>query len=211
MKRVNATFLSENVGDVAMVGMRMIEIWRLKPEPRKVASVGEELFYEYLRKREELLKNDLGTDWLGRMLAALLKNTVKGATESITVTDVTGASRVPNAKSNVYASIINSTYNYDAGCYIGVGTGTTLPAKSDYKLASEVARSPASATYTDGSSIVSVYASFTLTSDTDIWEVGLYWKDGYNGWIWLLDRTVLSSAVRFPANTPMLVSYNFAI
>jgi hypothetical protein len=194
-----------------MVGMRMIEIWRLKPEPRKVASVGEELFEEYLRKKQELLKNDLGTDWFGRMLAALFRNTAKNAAETITVTDVTGASRSPNIKFNINYSMFNSPYNYDAGCYIGVGTGSTSPGKSDYKLVNEVARNPASATYTDGGSIVSVYATFTLTTDTDIWEVGLYCRDGYNGWIWLLDRTVFSSAVRFPANTPMQVSYNFAI
>jgi hypothetical protein len=194
-----------------MVGMRMIEIWRLKPEPRKVASVGEELFHEYLRKREELLKNDLGTDWFGRTLAAFFKNTAQGKVEGFSVTDVTGTTRAPNAKANVSTSLMNSTYGYDAGCYIGVGTGTTTPGKSDYKLVSEVARNPAGATYTDGGSIVTVYAAFTLTTDTDIWEVGLYWKDGYNNWIWLLDRTVLSSAVRFPANTAMMVSYNFAI
>jgi len=194
-----------------MVGMRMIEIWRLKPVPRKVAAVGEELFNEYLRKREELLKNDLGTDWFGRMLAAFLKNTAKGVIESFTVTDVTGTSRAPNAKNSASYSMINSTYNADAGCYIGIGTGTTAPGKSDYKLVNEVARNPASATYTDGSNIVSVSATFTLTVDTAIWEVGLYWKDGYNVWIWLLDRTVLSQSVTFPANTPMMVSYNFAI
>jgi len=194
-----------------MVGMRMIEIWRLKPVPRKVASVGGELFEEYLRKKKELYPNDLGTNWFGRMMAAFLKNTQQLAADSFTVTDETGTARTPIAKVGVSSNITNSTYRYDAGCYIGVGTGTAAPTRSDYKLASEVARNPASATYTDGSNVVSVSATFALASDTVIWEVGLYWRDGYNGWIWLLDRTVLSSAVTFPANTPMTVAYNFAI
>jgi hypothetical protein len=195
-----------------MVGMRMIEIWRLKPEPKKVASVGEELFYEYLRKKKELYPNDLGTDWFGRMMAAFFKNTARSAIESFTVTDVTGATRTSKAKFS-YSGVnaMNNTHNYDAGCYIGIGTGTAVPKKSDYKLVSEVARSPASATYTDGGDSFVVSATFSLASDTDIWEVGLYWRDGFNGWIWLLDRTVLSSSVRFPANTPMVVAYRFAI
>jgi hypothetical protein len=194
-----------------MVGMRKIEIWRMKPVPRKVAAVGEELFEEYLRKKKELYPNDLGTNWFGRMMAALFKNDPKGTTPTFTVTDVTGASRSPRAKHFAGTPLFNDTSNYDCGSYIGVGTGTTPPTKTDYKLASEVARNPASATYTDGGDSFVVSATFSLASDTDIWEVGLYWKEGYNGYIWLLDRTVLSSSVRFPANTPMVVAYMFTV
>jgi hypothetical protein len=194
-----------------MVGMRMIEIWRLKPVPRKVAAVGEELFEEYLRKKRELLKNDLGTDWFGRMMAAIFKNDGAGTSPTFTVVDVTNTSHSVLAKSNPAALFFNTTYGYDCGAYIGVGTGTAAPTKTDIKLASEVARNPASATYTDGGDSFVVSATFSLTSDTDIWEIGLYWKMGYTGYIWLLDRTVLSSPVRFPANTPMTVAYKFAI
>jgi hypothetical protein len=194
-----------------MVGMRMIEIWRMKPVPRKVASVGEELFEEYLRKKKELYPNDLGTDWFGRMMAALFRNSGKGVGESFTVTDVTGAVRSKTGKTVNCIDPFNNTYNYDCGAYIGVGTGTTPPTKTDYKLASEVARNPASATYTDGADSFVVSATFSLVSDTDIWEVGLYWKEGHYGYIWLLDRTVLSSSVRFPANTPMTVAYKFMV
>jgi hypothetical protein len=194
-----------------MVGMRMIEIWRLKPEPRRVCAVGEELFEEYLRKKKELYPNDLGTDWFGRMMAALFKNVPKGTATTFTVTDVTGTSRSPLAARSTGYPLFNDTANYDCGSYIGVGTGTAAPTKTDIKLASEVARNPASATYTDGGDSFVVSATFSLASDTDIWEVGLYWKEGYSGYIWLLDRTVLSSSVRFPANTPMTVAYKFAI
>jgi hypothetical protein len=194
-----------------MVGMRMIEIWRLKPEPRRVCAVGEELFEEYLRKKKELYPNDLGTNWFGRMMAALFKNDPRGAAPAFTVTDVTGASRSPLAKRSTGYPLFNDTANHDCGSYIGVGTGTTPPTKTDIRLASEVARNPASATYTDGGDSFVVSATFSLTSDTDIWEVGLYWREGYSGYIWLLDRTVLSSSVRFPANTPMVVAYKFMV
>jgi hypothetical protein len=194
-----------------MVGMRMIEIWRLKPEPRRVCAVGEELFEEYLRKKKELYPNDLGTDWFGRMMAALFKNDPRATTSTFTVTDVTGTARSLPAKRNVGVSLFNDTSGYDCGSYIGVGTGTAAPTKTDIKLASEVARNPASATYTDGGDSFVVSATFSLASDTDIWEVGLYWKEGYSGYIWLLDRTVLSSSVRFPANTPMVVAYKFMV
>jgi hypothetical protein len=194
-----------------MVGMRKIEIWRLKPVPRKVAAVGEELFEEYLRKRQELCPYDLGTDWFGRMMAALFKNDGRGAATSFSFVDVTGASRSKLAKSSSNVGLFNETYTYDCGSYIGIGTGTTSPTKQDYKLANEIVRTAAGATYADGSTSFSVSATFSLTSDTQITEVGLYWKEGVTGYIWLLDRTLLSPPVTFPANTPMVVNYVFAI
>jgi hypothetical protein len=191
--------------------MRKIEIWRMRPVPRKVATIGEELFEEYLRKKQELLKNDLGTDWFGRLMAMLFRNDAKGAVSGFGVVDVTGASRTIYAKNSSVANMFNSTYYYDSGCYIGIGTGTTPPTKQDYKLASEVARMAAGATYADGGTSFNVSATFSLSSDTQITEVGLFWKDGYNGYIFLLDRTLLDPPVTFPANTPMVVNYVFAI
>ena len=198
-----------------MVGMRMIEIWRLKPVPRKVASVGEELFEEYLRKKQELCPYDLGTAWFGRMMVAFFKNDAVGAKSSFNVADTSNTTRTIYAK-YPYSGVtgvgfLGNTSVADCGAYIGIGTGTTTPTKQDYKLANEVTRVPANASYTDGGSAVSVSATFTLSSDTSITEVGLYYKEGYNGWIWLLDRTLLSPPVTFPANTPMVVVYNFAI
>lgn len=194
-----------------MVGMRKIEIWRLKPVPRKVAAVGEELFEEYLRKKQELCPNDLGTDWFGRMMAALFKNDGRYAATSFTFVDVTGTSRSRYVKFYSSNGVFNETNLYDCGAYIGIGTGTTTPTKQDYKLANEIARAAAGATYADGNTSFSVSATFSLSTDTQITEVGLYWKEGTSGYIWLLDRTLLSSPVTFPANTPMVVNYVFAI
>jgi hypothetical protein len=198
-----------------MVGMRKIEIWRLKPVPRKVAAVGEELFEEYLRKKQELYPYDLGTDWFGRMIAAFFRNDSKSTTNTFVVADTSNTARVIYAKwpysGSVNIGYLGDTNAYDCGAYIGIGTGTTTPTKQDYKLANEVARVPAIASYADGSAAVSISAVFTLSSDTDITEVGLYYREGNSGFIWLLDRTVLSQAVLFPANTPMAVVYNFAI
>jgi hypothetical protein len=189
--------------------LRKIEIWRLEPEPRKVASIGEELFEEYLEKKRRLLPNDLGTNWFGRMMAAIFRNSK--ASIGFTVVDVTGASRGIVDRVSVGVALFNSIYSYDCGAYIGVGTGSTSPTKTDYKLANEVSRQPATASFVDGADTFTVSATFSLPSDTDIWEVGLFWKEGYNGWVWLLDRTVLPSPVRFPANTAMSVAYVFAI
>jgi hypothetical protein len=191
--------------------MRKIEIWRMRPVPRKVATIGEELFEEYLRRKRELLKNDLGTDWFGRLMATLFRNDAKAATPSFTVVDVTGTSRTIYAKYTPFAIVFNSTYNSDCGCYIGIGTGTTPPTKQDYKLANEVARVAAGATYADGGTSFSVSATFSLLSDTQITEVGLFWKEGYTSYIFLLDRTLLNPPVTFPADTPMVVNYVFAI
>jgi len=194
-----------------MVGMRKIEVWRLKPVPRKVAAVGEELFEEYLRKKQELCPYDLGTDWFGRMMAALFKNDGARAATSFTFVDVSGISLSRYAKFYSTGGLINETGNTDCGSYIGIGTGTTSPTKRDYKLANEVARAAAGATYADGGTSFSVSATFSLSTDTQITEVGLYWKEGAGGFMWLLDRTLLSPPVTFPANTPMVVNYVFAI
>jgi hypothetical protein len=189
--------------------LRKIEIWQLEPRPRKVASVGEELFEEYLEKKRRLLPNDLGTNWFGRMMATLFRNSKIAL--YFTVVNVGGGSVIVYERYSVSTTLFNSTYNYDCGAYIGVGTGTTAPTKTDYRLASEVSRQPATASFIDGADTFAVYAVFNLASDTDIWETGLYWKEGYSGNVWLLDRTVLSSPVRFPANTAMGVAYVFAI
>jgi hypothetical protein len=198
-----------------MVGMRKIEIWRLKPVPRKVAAVGEELFEEYLRKKQELCPKDLGTDWFGRMMAGFFKNDAQGAKSLFYVVDTSNTSRTIYAK-YPYTGIpsggyLGTTTGTDSGAYIGIGTGTTSPTKQDYKLASEIARAAAGATYADGNTSFSVSATFSLSADTEITEVGLYYKEGFSGWIWLLDRTLLSPPVTFPANTPMVVNYVFAI
>jgi len=186
--------------------VRAVEIWRLRPEPALVAGVDGDLLEEYLRRRK-----DLGTNWLGRMLAALLENTSARGSAAFNVIDDSGSFRAVYAKGFIGASIMNSTYSYDSGCHVGIGTGRTAPSRGDYRLQSEIARAPASARYTDGSDYVIVSAVFILGAGASVSEVGLYWRDGYNGWLFLLDRTVLPSPVAFPAGTPMLVAYKIAI
>jgi hypothetical protein len=189
--------------------LKKIEIWRLEPKPRKVASVGEDLFEEYLEKKKKLYPNDLGTNWFGRTMATFFRNS-KGIIY-FTVVDVTGASRSIQERVTVATTLINSVSSSDCGTYIGIGTSSTPPTKTDYKLGSEVSRQPAIATFTDEANSFAVSSVFSLGSDTDIYEIGLYWKEGYTGYVWLLDRTVLPSPVTFPANTAMSVAYVFAI
>jgi hypothetical protein len=191
--------------------VRALEIWKLGPEPVKVLDIGGGLLEEYSRRKRELYPGDLGTNWLGRMLAALFKNTPKSLSESFSAVDNTGTNRTVNVKGSISYNITNTTYNYDSGCYIGIGTGTAAPGRNDYALQNEIARAAAGASYIDGSDYVTVTATFTLASSTDITEVGLYWRDGYNGWYILLDRTLLSPPVTFLANTPMLVAYKIYI
>jgi len=196
--------------------MRMLEIWRLAPKPRRVCAIGEELFKRYLEEKKRSLKNDLGTDWFGRFLAALFKNTPLSGSETFDAYDTSGASHTIEVKFYARSYQFNATGDCDVGCYIGIGTGTTAPTKTDYKLASEVERKAASASYTDGGDYVKVCASFTLSTTTTIWEVGLYYKCGYDhggsvGPIILLDRTVLDSGVDFEAGVPMGVCYKIAI
>jgi hypothetical protein len=191
--------------------LRKIEIWRMEPVPRKVAAAGEELFDMVNRLRREQMPNDLGTDWFGRMLAAIFRNQPAYSELTFTVLNTAGSTITPYAKRSMNYNMFNDTASEDCGAYIGVGTSTITPQKQDTALNDEVARNPASADYIDGADSVSVSASFTLASTTDINEVGLYWKQGANVNVWLLDRTVLTTPVTFPANTAMLVAYVFAI
>jgi hypothetical protein len=191
----------------------MIEIWRMKPEPRKVTSVAEDLFWKYLKEREERYKYDLGTDWFGRMMATLFNYIPSGTSDNFSFVDVAGNSRTKNVKNNTGGGtdMLVNTYNTDVGAFIGIGTGTNPPGKQDYKLTNEVARQSAQGRYVDGSSYFSVLATFVLSSDTNITEVGLYYKTGYPSYYVLLDHTLLSSPVTFPASTPMVVVYSFSI
>jgi len=192
--------------------MHMIEIWRIKPEPRKVASVAEDLFWKYLKEREERYKYDLGTDWFGRMMSTFFNYVTANVSDSFSFVDVTGTSRTKSVKNSTSTTdTLVNTYNTDVGAFIGVGTGTNQPSKQDYKLGNEVARQSAQGRYVDGSSYFSIVATFTLSADTQITEVGLYYKTGYTSYYVLLDHTLLSSPVLFPANTPMVVVYNFSI
>jgi hypothetical protein len=196
----------------------MIEIWRMKPEPRKVTSVAEDLFWKYLKEREERYRYDLGTDWFGRMMATFFNYVPTNYTDNFSFVDVTGASRTKDIKKPMYVYNSSSplddllcTCNTDVGAFIGVGTGTNPPGKQDYKLVNEVARQSAQGRYVDGSPYFSIIATFTLSADMQITEVGLYYKTGYTSYYVLLDHTLLSSPVLFPASTPMVVIYNFSI
>jgi len=195
----------------------MVEIYQLKPKPRRVAQVGEELFNEYLDKKRRLLKNDLGTDWFGRFLASLFTHVGVDDRLSFEATAKNGSSYTIYTMKNVSNySFFNNTYYSDVGVFIAVGTSNTAPTKTDYALGNEVACEPATSKYNDGSDYVIVSASFTLAQDTDIYEVGLFYRMNYSvssPYVCdvLLDRTVLDSPVTFPANTPMLVAYKIAI
>jgi hypothetical protein len=145
------------------------------------------------------------------MLAAIFKDDPSGSAPTFTVVNTGGTSITPYAKRSVGQALFNDTYSADCGSYIGVGTSNVAPTKQDIALKAEVVRNPASANYTDGGDRVTISASFTLASTTNINEVGLYWKQGQPVNIWLLDRTVLSTPVTFPANTAMLVAYVLAV
>jgi hypothetical protein len=192
----------------------MIEIWRMKPEPIKVTSVAEDLFWKYLKEREERYRYDLGTDWFGRMMATFFNYVPANTNENFSFVDINGTSRTKNVKYNPGVSspdYLTDTYQTDVGAFIGIGTGTNPPGKQDYKLTNEVARQSAQGRYTDGSPYFSIIATFNLTSDIQVTEVGLYYKTGNVSYYVLLDHTLLSSPVLFPANTPMVVAYNFSI
>lgn len=193
--------------------MKMIEIYKLKPKPKRVAAVGERLFKMYLEAKKNELKNDLATDWFGRWLARLLTYTALDGVESISVKRYDGTSITIYVKNRASGyNVFANTENSEVGSYIGIGTSNTPPSKQDNALLGEVTRQKATASYVDGTDVVSVSASFSLASDTDIWEVGLYYKMYTGaGQLVLLDRTVLSAPVTFPANTPMSVVYKFAI
>jgi hypothetical protein len=154
---------------------------------------------------------DLVTTWGFRLICCLFADVPRGAGVSIGFVDLGGTSRTQ-------ACIYGGTHNFlGSGCvdrapYIGFGSSTVAPSRSDYKLVSELARVRGSRVADESAFSCSIVGSWTPTSDVTVCEVGLYMLVCDSGGVAryvLFDRSVLSPCVSVSAGDTISVAYVF--
>jgi hypothetical protein len=194
----------------------MVEVIVKDPDGRivKRVAVNEDLFWEYVRRIRA--NPDRGTRWGVRLLEAIFAPAGVGGTATFTVTDTDGASRTQHAKSptSYWFGFFNTNYCANR-LWIGYGTYATPPSPSDYKLGNKIAEGLASSTGDDLQGTVTISASFTMTADTTIYEIGLEWEGTVSGcWVCgriLIDRTVFPDGLVVKAGQTLTVIYRFVL
>jgi hypothetical protein len=196
--------------------VKMVELIVTDRDGRVVkrVAVNEDLFSEYVKRVSE--SPDRGTRWGVRLLEAVFAPAGVAGTTTFTVTDTGGASRTNNAKFTAgTASGFFNTIVCANRLWIGYGTDATPPSPSDYRLGSKIAEGLATATGDDLQGTLTISASFTMTADTTIYEVGLEWEgtvSGHNvcGRV-LIDRTVFPEGLVVRAGQTLTVIYRFVL
>jgi hypothetical protein len=154
---------------------------------------------------------DLVTLWAFRLICCIFSVAPRGTTVSFSFTDLSGAS---------YTQRCIGTSSYDflgTGCgerapYIGFGSSSTPPSRTDYRLGFELARVRGSHYVDESAFSCSVVGSWSPTSDVTVCEVGLFMlvcTDNGDARFVLFDRTVLDPCVSVSAGETISVVYTF--
>jgi hypothetical protein len=183
-------------------------------------AVNEDLFnYVVEKSRENNL--DMGTIWFLRILRGIFWPTLVGSANSETYTDTSGTSRTQNFKNAMYTSGATSPYLsnfFNTGycpnrLWISYGNSSTPPTRTDYKLGNKLGEGITTITLDEPGGILTLSVSFTFSTDTTIYEVGLEWEAcvaSYNtcGRV-LLDRTVFPNGITVLAGQTISIVYRF--
>jgi hypothetical protein len=187
---------------------------------RRVA-VNEDLFNELLKRRMEKNDNDMTTVWSLRILLAIFGPTATGGVTSATFVDTGGTSRTQDFKKPMYGAgataptlvcFFNTGYCNNR-LWIGYGNASTAPKRSDYKLGNKLAEGLAGVSADESQGTLTISASFTMSADTTIYEVGLEWEGVVAGCSGcgrvLLDRTVFPDGITVLAKQTITIVYRF--
>jgi hypothetical protein len=154
---------------------------------------------------------DLVTLWAFRLISCLFAEAVKGTSVSFSFVDLGGASRTQICIATASNNFLGSGCA-DRAPYIGFGSSTIPPARTDYVLRSELARVRASRQVDESTFTFTIVGSWTPDSDVSVCEVGLYMlvcdSGGVAGYV-LFDRSVLSPCISVSAGSTISVSYVF--
>jgi hypothetical protein len=194
----------------------MVEVVVTDSDGRVVerVAVNEDLFWEYVKRIMASL--DMGTRWGVRLLEAIFAPAGAGGTTTFTATDTGGTVRTQNIKLSMggRASFFE-TSTCPNRLWVGYGTDPTPPSPSDYKLGNKVAEGLAGVTGDDLQGTVTISASFTMTTDTTIYEIGLEWEGTVSGIStcgrFLIDRTVFPGGLTVKAGQTLTVIYRFVL
>jgi hypothetical protein len=176
-------------------------------------TVNEDLFNHVLeRVKENPL--DLATVWFLRIMRGIFGPTTAKSSWSESFTDTSGASRTQSFKNDVGSiNIFFGTNACNNRLWIGYGSDSTTPTRTDFKLKSKLNEGLAGISIDENQGTLTISASFTLTTNTTIYEVGLEWEGvvaSYNtcGRI-LLDRTVFPNGITVSADQTITIVYRF--
>jgi len=171
-----------------------------------------DLYEEYLKRKT----NDLTTLWGIRAFGATLAPTGVSGSTLFSFTDTTGTARTQNIKVNAGSAYIFLNTNYcNNRLWIGYGSSSTPPSRSDYKLGSKLGEGLAGVTADETQGTVTISASFTMTAGTTVYEVGLEWEGTVAGCTtcgrFLVDRTVFPDGIRISAGQTLTVIYRLIL
>jgi hypothetical protein len=203
--------------------VKMVEVTVTDRDGRVVkrVAVNEDLFNELLKRRMEKNNNDMATAWFLRILRAIFEPTTVNGVTSASFTDTGGASRTQDIKKPMYGYYVTSPNLYDflntGYCanrlWVGYGNSPVAPTRTDYKLGNKLGEGVAGVTADETQGTVTISASFTMSADTTIYEVGLEWEAAVSGYSTcgrvLLDRTVFPDGVLVKAGQTVTIVYRF--
>jgi hypothetical protein len=176
-------------------------------------AVNEELFKEVLERVSER-PHDLATVWWLRILKAIFDTTTVGGAVGVTYTDTSGAARTQYIKANIGSySLLFNTSACNNRLWIGYGDSSTAPTRSDYKLGNKLGEGVAGVTVDETQGTLTISTSFSMATDTVVYEVGLEWEGTIEGSgickRVLLDRTVIPNGITMAAGQTLTVIYRF--
>jgi hypothetical protein len=195
--------------------VKMVEVIVTDRDGRVVnrVAVNEDLFNYVLEKVKDK-PLDLTTVWFLRIMRGIFGATPFSGAWSETFTDTGGTSRTQLIKCSVGSySIFFNTNTCNNRLWVGYGSSSTPPTRTDYKLGSKLGEGVAGVTADETQATVTISASFTMSADTTIYEVGLEWEATVAGNTTcgrvLLDRTVFPDGITVLAGQTITIVYRF--
>jgi hypothetical protein len=178
-------------------------------------AVNEKMFNRYIKKMNSKESMDYSTRWFIRLIYKIFEPVSSSGSNYVTWTDITGTSRTAFIKAKISADELWTTYSCNFRMWISVGTSSTAPTRDDFKLGNKIAEGIASISVDETNGIITLSASFSFTSDTTIYEVGLDLEAAIGGQSVcgrvLFDRTVISNGIIVPAGQTLSVVYKFTL
>jgi hypothetical protein len=154
---------------------------------------------------------DLVTLWGFRLISCLFADVVRWGSYSISFTELDGTSRSFVCISSDGFSFLGSGCG-DRRVFIGFGSSSDLPVRTDYALRSHLATVRASYTVDESLFTITISGSWTPVSSVTVCEVGLFMDVcdiGGSSRRVLFDRSVLSPCVSVPAGSTVTATYVF--
>jgi hypothetical protein len=196
-----------------MVKMVEVVVRNHSGEVVKRVAYNEDLFNYVLEKTRER-QLDLATVWFLRIMRGIFGTAPVDGNWFETFVDTGGTSRTQRIKSPTYAyEIFFSTDFCNNRLWISYGSSSATPTRTNFRLGSKLGEGVAGVTVDETHGTVTISASFTMSADTTIYEVGLEWEAtvaAYNvcGRV-LLDRTVFPGGVTVSAGQTIAIVYRF--